>query len=107
MDNYCGITVTPIIGKLFESVLLPRLEQTFEQSSLQFGFTKRFSPIMSALVVSAARAEAKINSCKPLFLVTLDSHKAFDVVNHKIMLDKLYEAGIHPSLWTIVKDMYT
>ena len=23
------------------------------------------------------------------------------------MLDKLYEAGIHPSLWTIVKDMYT
>ena len=23
------------------------------------------------------------------------------------MLDKLYEAGIHPSLWAIVKDMYT
>ena len=23
------------------------------------------------------------------------------------MLDKLYEAGIHPSLWTIVKNMYT
>ena len=107
MDNYRGITVTPIIGKLFESVLLPRLEQTFEQSSLQFGFTKGLSPIMSALLVSEARAEAKINSCKPLFLVTLDSRKAFDVVNHKIMLDKLYEAGIHPSLWTIVKDMYT
>ena len=61
---------------------------------------------MSALLVSEARAEAKINSCKPLFLVTLDSRKAFDVVNHIIMLDKLYEAGIHPTLWTIVKDMY-
>ena len=25
----------------------------------------------------------------------------------KIMLDKLYEAGIHPFLWTIVKNMHT
>ena len=98
MDNYRGITVTPIIGKLFESVLLPRLEQSLEHSSLQFGFTKGLSPIMSALLVSEARAEAKINSCKPLFLVTLDSRKAFDVMNHIIMLDKLYEAGIHPTL---------
>ena len=64
MDNYRGITVSPIIGKLFESVLLLRLEQTFEQSSLQFGFTKGLSPIMSALAVSETRAEAKINSCK-------------------------------------------
>ncbi|MEW8090529.1 MAG: reverse transcriptase domain-containing protein [Candidatus Thiodiazotropha endolucinida] len=107
MDNYRGITVTPVLGKLFECVLLPRISQTFEQSSLQFGFTKGLSPVMSALIVSEARAEARVNSCAPLFLVTLDSQKAFDVVNHVILLDKLYETGIHPSLWTIVKDMYT
>ena len=107
MDNYRGITVTPVLGKLFESVLLPRLSETFEQSSLQFGFTKALSPVMSALIVSEARAEARMKSCAPLFLVTLDSQKAFDVVNHVILLDKLYETGIHPSLWTIVKDMYT
>ena len=107
LDNYRGITVTPILGKLFESVLLPRLSETFEQSSLQFGFTKGLSPVMSALIVSEARAETKLNTCKPLFLVTLDSQKAFDVVNHVILLDKLYEMGIHPTLWTIVKDLYS
>ena len=107
LDNYRGISVTPIIGKLFESVLLPRLSETFEQSPLQFGFTKGLSPVMSALIVSEARAEAKLKTCKPLFLVTLDSQKAFDVVNHIILLDKLYEIGVHPALWTIVKDLYS
>ena len=57
--------------------------------------------------VSEARAEVKLNICKPLFLVTLDSQKAFDVVNHTVLLDKLYETGIHPALWRIVKDLYS
>ena len=62
---------------------------------------------MSALIVSEARAEVRVNTCAPLFLVTLDSRKAFDVVNHTIMLDKLYETGVQPALWSIVKDLYS
>ena len=61
------------------------------------------SPVMSTLVVSEARAEARMNSCAPVFLVTFDILKAFGVVNHVILLEKLYEAGIHSPLWTIIK----
>lgn len=106
MDNYRGITVTPVIGKLFELTILPRLSENFDQSSLQFGFTKQLSPIMSALIVSEARAETNLNTGAPLFLVTLDSQKASDVVKHIILLDKLYDIGVHPSLWCIVNDKY-
>lgn len=28
-------------------------------------------------------------------------------MNHIILLDKLYESGIHPTLWSIVKDLYS
>ena len=87
LDNYRGITVTPIMRKLFKSVLLPRLTESLDQSSLQFGFTKGLYPIMSKLIVLEAQAEVKMNTFEPLFLVALDSLKPFDVVNHIIMLD--------------------
>lgn len=107
LDNYRGITVTPILSKLFEYTLLPRLTHSLNQSTLQFGFTEGFSPLMAALLVSESRTEVKTNTKTPLFLITLDSKKAFDVVSHSILMDKLYESGIHPKLWTLVKDMYT
>ena len=87
LDNYRGITVTPVLGKLFEITILPRLSTDLEQCSMQFGFTKGLSPVMSALIISEARAEVKMNNSAPLFLVTLDSPKAFDVVNHVILLE--------------------
>jgi hypothetical protein len=63
--------------------------------------------LIAAFVISESRDESKFMTLKPLYLITLDSQTAFDVVSHKILLDKLYESGIHPRLWTIVKDLYT
>ena len=40
LDNYRGITVTPILGKLFETILLPRLSKNFEQSSIRLDLPK-------------------------------------------------------------------
>ena len=62
---------------------------------------------MSISLALASRAEVKMNTCEPLFLVTLDSRMAFDVVKHIILLDKLYECGVQPSLWFTVKGLYT
>jgi hypothetical protein len=62
--------------------------------------------LLSALLISESKAECKLLTADLLFLITDDSQKTFDVVNHIIMLDKMYEIGVHPSLWPIVKDFY-
>ncbi len=106
MDNYRGITVTSIIGKLFEYSLLERItEINNNQSELQFGFTKGLSPNMAALLMSESITESKREN-KPLYIATLDSQKAFDVVSHEILLNRLYDSGVQPHAWTVIKDMY-
>ena len=55
IDNYRGITVSSILGKLFETVLLNRLDElNNNQSDLQFGFIKGLSPFMASLILSEA-----------------------------------------------------
>ena len=43
---------------------------------------------------------------KPLILATLDAQKAFDVVDHCILLRKLYFDGITGDDWLLLNDMY-
>ena len=108
LDNYRGITVTPIIGKLFEKLLLLRLQESVNvnQSELQFGFTKDLSPTMSSLICTEVINEARIEG-KPLYLVTTDTQKAFDCVNHVILKKTLFEEGVAPDLWIIIDELYS
>jgi type IV secretory pathway component VirB8 len=62
---------------------MPKLSNN--QSDLQFGFTRGLSPIMAALIVSEVILQAKLQKSN-LYLVTLDSQKAFDVVHHMLLL---------------------
>ncbi|CAC5419637.1 unnamed protein product [Mytilus coruscus] len=107
VESYRGITVTPTITKLFEYVLLPHLTKNFIQADMQFGFTEGLSMLIAAFLVTECKSESKHVTLKPLYMIAVDSQTAFDVVSHIILLDKLYECGIHPKLWSIVKDLYT
>ena len=107
MDNYRGITVTSVFGKLFETLLLTRMtDLNHNQSDLQYGFTKGLTPTMASLILSEAEVDARMRK-SPLYIATLDTQKAFDVVDHTILLNKLYEEGINRKLWLIVRELYS
>jgi hypothetical protein len=105
VNNYRGITVTAVIGKTFENCLLEKLNLVNE-SELQFGFTKGLFPLIAGLLMSKAKYEI-LQVQKTLFIGLFDVQSAFDVVQHIILMDKLFNQKIPLALWSIIDDMYS
>ncbi|CAC5412011.1 unnamed protein product [Mytilus coruscus] len=78
-DNYRGITVTPIISKLFESSILPGLSNIFLLSTLQFCLSEGLCMLMAAFIINEARAETKHTTFNSLFLMTVDRPKTHTI----------------------------
>ena len=107
LTNYRGISITDLLGKLLDTVQEKRrLARGTTQSPLQFGFTKGLSPTMAALILSEAITDAKENH-KDLFIATLDTQKAFDVVHHPTLLRRLFLDGIEPCDWLLTMEAYS
>ena len=51
IDMYRGITLTPVISKLFEAILLVVYENSLYSDPLQFGFKKNTSCVMPCLAL--------------------------------------------------------
>ena len=103
-SNYRGTTLTPIMAKIFEHILLARDEHLIssKQSNMQIGFTAGTSPALGSLMFTEAIAEAK-DKRQPLYAAALDTMKAFDTVWHESLLRKLYIRGMAKSITLVHK----
>ena len=106
--NYRGITVTSVLLKILEHILNTRHSVIFQetQSKLQKGFTSGCSSLNAAFILTECILEAG-NNKQELFVTTLDTQKAFDVVDQNSLLRKLYLDGIHGDDWLLLKELYS
>lgn len=99
MSNYRPITIQPVLAKVFESLVLEGLAFSMEGiiAQEQHGFRKGRSTVTNLItfqeyIMSAFSKRLQVDC------IYLDFSKAFDRVNHSILLSKLAGYGIHGSL---------
>ena len=96
-NNYRPISILPFFSKLFERLMYNRLIDFIEKHHLlyqyQFGFRKNHSTFMALLILLEKIINALDNS-EFAVCILIDFRKAFDTVDHNILLDKLYHYGI-------------
>ena len=92
-DNYRGITISPVISKLFESVLLQLFGDQLSSDSLQFGFKQR-SSCNHALFTLRTVVNHYVADNSTINICALDISKAFDRVDHFALLQQLMDRNI-------------
>ena len=97
MGNYRPISLISNIAKIFEKIIHKRLINFINKSDIlskrQFGFIKNIGTKDALNQISKTIYE-NLDKGLPIAITFLDLAKAFDTVNHKILLDKLYAYGV-------------
>ena len=96
-SNYRPVSVLPILSKILERLMYNRILNYLNNNNLlyeyQFGFREKHSPNLAMIYLVDKISNALQNGEYVLGLY-LDFSKAFDTVNHKILLEKLEFYGI-------------
>ena len=97
VSNYRPISLLSNINKILEKLMFKRVYTFLEENkclySLQFGFRTRYSTNQTLINITET-IRAALDSGKVAGGVFVDFQKAFDTVNHEILIWKLNHYGV-------------
>ena len=104
--NYRPISLLSVINKIIEKVLYKRLYEYFEKNKIiyrfQFGFRHSYSTTM-ALIEITDQLREQIENKNMTMGIYIDLTKAFDLVDHNMLITKLQSYGIRGPAINLIK----
>ena len=95
LENYRPVSTLPIFGKIFEKIIYSRLYNYFVSKGIlhdrQFGFRKQH---LTSHVLNYSIDKIKQSIEKGDLGIFIDLSKAFDTIDHKILINKLNHCGV-------------
>ena len=106
-NNYRGISLLSVVGKVFARVALQRLQQVAERvyPESQCGF--RVQRSTTDMIFTLRQLQEKcLEQKQPLFIVSVDLIKAFDLVSRKGLFHLLEKIGCPQKLLKVVMSFH-
>jgi len=111
VNNYRGIALLNVIGKIFTKCLTLRLTKYYVQEKLFFeeqaGFREGRSTIDQIFVLQTCVNKYLSKPNGRMYCAFIDFTKAFDSVSHDFLFYKLIIDGVHGNFLHVIKSMYS
>ena len=108
--NYRPISVLPVMSKVLERLVFNQLYKYLNDNNLltdsQFGFRPKFSTLL-ALITITENIRKALDEGLTVGFVTLDLKKAFDLIPHEVIIEKLRKYGVDSESLAWFKDYLT
>jgi len=102
----CAITLSPVIAKLFEYVLLECFGDQLSSDELQLGFKKN-TGCSHALFTVKQTTKYFVKKGSKVYCAYIDASKAFNKVLHYGLFVKLLKKNVSPSFVHLLENWYS
>ena len=107
IENYRPISILSSLSKVLERLIYNRVFDFLNNHNIitgsQYGFRKKYSTYMP-LIHLLSKIHSALDSGDSVIGLFLDLSKAFDTVDHAILLKKLYRYGLRGVMYDWFKD---